>query len=199
MFYHIEGKISEITKDAAIIDCNGVGYEVKTSLTTMSSLKTGEKAKLFVAEHIREDTFDLYGFFEKREKNLFDMLRGVSGVGPKAAISILSIANPEALAMAIMSGDSATLTRAPGIGKKIAQRLILELKDKIAKDSIDLDEALVSEIMHDTGSGNQKDAVSALSVLGYTSGEINSALKGVNTREMNTEEIIKTALKNMMK
>ena len=135
MYYHIEGTISELGNYLAVIDCGGVGYELNVSLNTLSRLKTGERAKLYVAESIKEDAFDLYGFYTKSEKRSFQLLIGVSGVGPKAALSILSSSTPESLAMAILAGDEKALTVAPGIGKKIAQRVIYELKDKIAKEA----------------------------------------------------------------
>lgn len=139
MFYHLDGKVAELGQGMAVIDCNGVGYLVNTSLTTQSRLKVGERSKLYISESVREDAFELFGFATKSEKRSFDLLIGVSGVGPKAALSILSAYTPEALAMAILSGDEKALTVAPGIGKKIAQRVILELKDKLAKESGDFE------------------------------------------------------------
>lgn len=135
MFYHLDGKVAELGQGMAVIDCSGVGYLVNVSLNTLAQLKNGERAKLYISESVREDAFELFGFASKSEKRSFDLLIGVSGVGPKAALSILSAHTPEALSMAILSGDEKALTVAPGIGKKIAQRVILELKDKLAKES----------------------------------------------------------------
>ena len=148
-----------------------------------------------------EDWGELYGFASRAEKRCFDMLVGVSGVGPKAALSILSSSTPEALAMAVISGDERALTVAPGIGKKIAQRVILELKDKMAKESpgLDMSSAVGAPAVSAAGEGKLSDAVAALGVLGYGAAEINSALKGIDTDAMGVEEIIKAALKNMMK
>ncbi|MEG1316688.1 MAG: Holliday junction branch migration protein RuvA, partial [Oscillospiraceae bacterium] len=140
-----------------------------------------------------------YGFNDKREKRCFEMLIGVSGVGPKAAISILSSATPEALAMAIISGDEKALTIAPGIGKKIAQRILLELKDKMSKetDGIIIGTSAVS--MGTAGGSKLSDAVSALAVLGYSNSEISVALKDIDTETTKLEDVIRAALKKMVK
>lgn len=199
MFYHLDGKVAELGQGMAVIDCNGVGYLVNTSLTTQSRLKVGERSKLYISESVREDAFDLFGFATKSEKRSFDLLIGVSGVGPKAALSILSAYTPEALAMAILSGDEKALTVAPGIGKKIAQRVILELKDKLAKESVDFELPMKSGAPVAVGDGKLSDAAAALAVLGYGPAEINVALKGVDVAPLTVEEIIKAALKNMMK
>ena len=199
MFYHLDGKVAELGQGMAVIDCNGVGYLVNTSLTTQSRLKVGERSELYVSESGREDAFELFGFATKGEKRSFDLLIGVSGVGPKAALSILSAYTPEALAMAILSGDEKALTVAPGIGKKIAQRVILELKDKLAKESGDFELPMKSGAPVAVGDGKLSDAAAALAVLGYGPAEINVALKGVDVAPLTVEEIIKAALKNMMK
>lgn len=199
MFYHLDGKVAELGQGMAVIDCNGVGYLVNTSLNTLSRLKNGEKAKLYISESVREDAFELFGFATKSEKRSFDLLIGVSGVGPKAALSILSAHTPEALTMAILSGDEKALTVAPGIGKKIAQRVILELKDKLAKESADFELPVRPGTAVPAGEDKLSDAAAALGVLGYGTAEINYALKGVDVSALSTEEIIKAALKNMMK
>lgn len=199
MFYHLDGKVAELGQGMAVIDCNGVGYLVNTSLTTQSRLKVGERSKLYISESVREDAFELFGFATKSEKRSFDLLIGVSGVGPKAALSILSAYTPEALAMAILSGDEKALTVAPGIGKKIAQRVILELKDKLAKESGDFELPMKSGAPVAVGDGKLSDAAAALAVLGYGPAEISVALKGVDVAPLTVEEIIKAALKNMMK
>ena len=199
MFYHLDGKVAELGQGMAVIDCNGVGYLVNTSLTTQSRLKVGERSKLYISESVREDAFELFGFATKSEKRSFDLLIGVSGVGPKAALSILSAYTPEALAMAILSGDEKALTVAPGIGKKIAQRVILELKDKLAKESGDFELPMKSGAPVAVGDGKLSDAAAALAVLGSGPAEINVALKGVDVAPLTVEEISKAALKNMMK
>ncbi len=199
MFYHLDGKVAELGQGMAVIDCNGVGYLVNVSLNTLAQLKNGERAKLYISESVREDAFELFGFASKSEKRSFDLLIGVSGVGPKAALSILSAHTPEALSMAILSGDEKALTVAPGIGKKIAQRVILELKDKLAKESAGFELPVKPGVTVPVGEGKLADASAALGVLGYGPAEINLALKGVDVSALTTEEIIKAALKNMMK
>lgn len=201
MFHHIEGIVSEIESNLVVIDCGGVGFEVNTSLNTLSQIKVGQKAKLYVTETIREDCFDLYGFASKHERRSYGLLTSVSGVGPKAAISILSSSTPDKLALAIISGDEKALTVAPGIGKKIAQRVILELKDKIAKDSetFNLSAATAQVAVGMTEDGKLGDVAAALAVLGYGTAEISAGLRGVNVSELSVEQIIKAALKNMMK
>ena len=200
MFYHLEGRVAELMQGAAVVDCNGVGYLVNTSLNTQSRLKTGERSKLYISESVREDAFELFGFATRSEKRSFDLLIAVSGVGPKAALSILSAHTPEALTMAILAGDEKALTVAPGIGKKIAQRVILELKDKLASESVDFELPVKAGVPASAaGDGKLADAAAALGVLGYGPAEINLALKGVDTAALTTEEIIKAALKNMMK
>lgn len=199
MFYHLDGKVAELGQGMAVIDCNGVGYLVNVSLNTLAQLKNGERAKLYISESVREDAFELFGFASKSEKRSFDLLIGVSGVGPKAALSILSAHTPEALSMAILSGDEKALTVAPGIGKKIAQRVILELKDKLAKESAGFELPVKPGVTVPVGEGKLADASAALGVLGYGPAEITLALKGVDVSALTTEEIIKAALKNMMK
>lgn len=199
MFHHISGIVTDLAPNLAVIECAGVGFEINTTANTVSRLKSGEKAKLYICENIREDVFDLYGFFDKREKSCFEMLISVSGVGPKAAISILSTSDPESLAMAIIGGDAKALTVAPGIGKKIAQRILLELKDKMCK----VTEGLVvgSEPLSSGESSTSKlsDAASALAVLGYSNTEISLALKDIDIDNITLEQTIKLALKKMLK
>lgn len=199
MFYHIEGVVSELEPYLTVVDCGGVGFAINTSLNTLGSLRLGERAKLYVSESIREDSFELYGFASKSERRSFELLIGVSGVGPKAAISILSSSTPEALAMAVLAGDEKALTVAPGVGKKLAQRVILELKDKLAKESGGIELPAASVAVSIGGGGAMADAAAALGVLGYGSAEINAALKKVDGSALTVEEIVKAALRSMMK
>ena len=196
MFYHIEGIVSEIEQNLAVIDCGGVGYALNATVNTLSNIKSGVKAKLYVSEAIGENNFDLYGFFTKSEKRCFEMLTAVSGIGPKAALSILSYNSPESLALAIMNGDEKALTVAPGIGKKIAQRVILELKDKISKE-LGSEQISLPTIPAALTSGDSvlNDAMAALAVLGFSSTEIAPILKTVDVSGMSAEQIIKTVLK----
>ena len=200
MFYYIEGTVTELGSYLAVLDCGGVGFELNVSLNTLSRLQAGENRRLYVSEVVKEDGFDLYGFADKSEKRAFEMLISISGVGPKAALSILSSSTPEGLTMAILAGDEKALTVAPGIGKKIAQRVIYELQDKIAKESGAAAEALRGGANSAPQQADKlTDAAAALTVLGYGTMEINAALRGVDTSALDTEGIIKAALKNMMK
>lgn len=199
MFYHIEGKVTELEPGLVVLDCGGVGYALSATLNTVSNIHMGDKVKLYVAESIGENNFDLFGFYTKSEKRCFDMLVSVSGIGPKAALSILSYSTPEALALAVMNEDVKALTVAPGVGKKIAQRVILELKDKMSKDSPIKNMQLPSAIPSAKQDGAVADAMAALAVLGYTSAEIAPALKNVDASGMSAEALIKAVLKQMVK
>ena len=201
MFHYLSGVVAELYPNLAVIDCGGVGFEVNTSSYTLSQLKAGEKTKLYTYVHIREDSFEIYGFSGKSEKRCFEMLLGVSGVGPKAALSILSVNTPESLIMSIVSGNERAITAAAGVGKKIAQRVILELKDKMAKEteSVSFQDATAFSPVAVSDRSKLGDASAALAVLGYSAPEINAALKAVDTENLTLEQIIKAALKQMMK
>lgn len=200
MLYHIEGKVTDIETNLVVIDCGGLGYALNASLHTISGVKLGDHAKLYIYEYIREDTHDLFGFLTKGEKRCFEMLIGISGVGPKAAISILSSNTPESLALAVLNGDIKALTCAPGIGKKIAQRIILELKDKLAKENASSDFSSAASVVSQQTeeSSARSDAIAALVVLGYSMPEINAVLRTMQTGEMSVEQIVKTALRAMI-
>ena len=196
MFDYLKGNIADIELNRVVVETAGIGFSVYTTANTINTLKHNEAAKLFIREVIREDTFDLYGFSSVKERNCFDMLTSVSGIGPKAAVSILSVNTPEMLAMAVVNNDLSTLTAAQGIGKKIAQRVILELKDKISKEiGSDIAEIPVSSVP--AGKNAVSDAVLALGVLGYSTAEIMPVIKANNVEGMTTEQIIKLVLKNM--
>ena len=201
MFHYLSGIATELMPGLAVIDCGGVGFEINTSAYTLSQLKAGEKTKLYTYVHIREDVFEIYGFSGKSEKRCFEMLLGVSGVGPKAALSILSVNTPESLIMSIVSGNERAITAAAGVGKKIAQRVILELKDKMAKEteSVSFQDATAFSPVAVSDRSKLGDASAALAVLGYSAPEINAALKAVDTENLTLEQIIKAALKQMMK
>lgn len=200
MLYHVEGIVTDIDVNLVVIDCHGVGFALNASTNTISAVRSGEKAKLYVCESVREDAFDLFGFATKEEKRCFEMLIAISGVGPKAAISILSGNTPGSLALAVLNDDVKALTNAPGIGKKIAQRIILELKDKISKEAgaLDLGQALPAPVDVTPENPAKADAVAALTVLGYSMPEINRALQKVSAENMSTEQIIKAVLRTMM-
>ena len=201
MFYYLDGTVAEILPGLAVIDCGGVGYACKTTNHTLAALKKGQRGKLYTHLNVGEGIFELYGFAAQNELNSFRMLIGVSGVGPKAALAILSSATPEALAMAVVTEDAKALMAAPGIGKKIAQRIILELKDKMARET-------AGGLDFSGGKGvpaaplfasKATEAAQALAVLGYSSQEVQMALKGVDVENLPLEEIIRQSLKKMVK
>ena len=195
MFYYVNGTVAETGPNLAVIDCGGVGYACTTTNYTLSQLKKGERAKLYTHLHVREDIFELYGFSSQAELNSFRMLIGVSGVGPKAALSVLSAATPQS----IVTGDEKALTAAPGIGKKIAQRIILELKDKLAKEQSSFSAQGGGAVPVSLPGDKGNEAAAALAVLGYGSQEISLALKGVDMDALPLEEIIRQALKKMVR
>ena len=195
MYYYVNGTVAEIGPNLAVIDCGGVGYACATTNYTLAQLKRGEQAKLYTYLHVREEIFDLYGFSTQAELSSFKMLLGVSGVGPKVALAILSSGTPDQLALSIVTGDEKSLTGVPGIGKKIAQRIILELKDKLAKEQTGFD-ARMGTLSPIPAGGKTQEAASALAVLGYSSQEISAALKGVDAA-LPVEEMIRIALKKM--
>ena len=201
MLYFLTGTVALIEPGLAVLDCGGVGYACKTTNYTLGSIQKGKAATLYTHLSVREDGVELYGFGTKEEKRLFLLLISVSGVGPKAALSILSASTPANLALSIITGDEKALTCAHGIGKKIAQRVILELKDKLAKG-----QTISAKGEAYGGSGvtvipenKLSEASAALAVLGYSQGEINVALKGIDLDSLTLEQIIKAALKKMMK
>ena len=202
MFYYLDGTVAEILPYLAVIDCGGVGYACKTTNNTLASLKKGQRGKLYTYLNVGEGIFELYGFATQNELNSFKMLLGVSGVGPKAALAILSATTPESLAMAIVTEDAKTLTAAPGIGKKIAQRIILELKDKMARETAGggLDFSGGKGVPAAPVFTNKAtEAAQALAVLGYSSQEVSMALKGVDVENLPLEDIIRQSLKKMVK
>ena len=200
MFYYLSGTVAEVLPNLAVIDCGGVGYACSTTAGTLAALKKGDQAKLYTYFHVAENAFGLYGFASQRELNSFKLLIGVSGVGPKAALAILSSGTPEALAMAIMTGDEKALTAAPGVGKKLAQRIILELKDKLAKETgSELDFSGGAAVKQMSFTSKAAEAAQALAVLGYSSQETAQALKGVDVDALPLEEIIRQSLKKMVK
>ena len=198
MFYYVSGTVAEIGPNLAVIDCGGVGYACATTNYTISRLKKGERAKLFTYLHVREEIFELFGFSSQQELSSFKMLIGVSGVGPKAALAILSSTTPNNLALSNVTGDEKALTAAPGIGKKIAQRIILELKDKLAKEQTSFSSDGPVPVIAAGGANKAGEASAALAVLGYGTPEIAAALKGVDM-EQPLEEIIRQALKKMVR
>jgi Holliday junction DNA helicase RuvA len=182
----------------AVIECGGVGFKCSTTVNTIKKLPPiGEKALLYTYLNVREDALDLFGFFDSKELACFKMLLSVSGVGPKAALSILSEASPEKFALYVASGDAKALTRAPGVGPKVAQRIILELHDKMSKEQVaagfgDIDSGVPS------ASGSAEEAVNALVVLGYSRSEAALAV-GRCDSTLTVEDMIRQALNQLMR
>ena len=197
MIYYVSGPVAVLEPGLAVIDCGGVGYGCRVTAYTASQLKLNQPARLFVTESIREDAHDLYGFISKEEQRCYELLTSVNGVGPKAAMAILSSGGPQNFTLAVMTGNDKMLTAAQGVGKKIAQRIILELKDKIGGASAELDFS-AGPAAAPVQSGNAAAlAHAALQELGYSSAEINAALKGVDPKAT-TEEMVRYALRAMV-
>ena len=196
MIYYVSGPVTVLEPGLAVIECGGVGYGCRVTAYTAAQLKLNQNARLYITESIREDAFDLYGFISKEEQRCYELLTSVNGVGPKAAMSILA-AGPQNFTLAVMTGDEKLLTAAQGIGKKIAQRIILELKDKIGGSSVELDFSGPAAAAPVQQSGNVALARAALQELGYSPAEIQTALKGADPNAP-TEELIRHALRAMV-
>lgn len=195
MIYSISGIIAHVEPYHIVVECGGIGYSVRTSMTSLSKLTgVGEKVKIYTYLHVREDALDLFGFAELNELNSFKMLISISGVGPKAAISILSDLTPEQFALCVATGDAKSLTKAQGIGLKTAQRIVLELKDKVAKNQ--LYSGVVGDTMSDISAktGNASEAISALEVLGYARSDATQVITRLDST-MSIEDMIKSGLK----
>lgn len=194
MIYSLNGILTYTDPTTAVVECAGVGYGCRVTYNTLRQLPdVGKQVMLFTYMNVREDAVDLFGFYSKEELECFKLLISVNGVGPKAGISILSELTPNAVCSAISTGDSKTLTRAQGIGPKVAQRIVLELKDKVGFE-VSNDGADASDIVGESKSGSKAEAISALVTLGYSQTEAKQAVaKCDNTKD--TEEIIKDALK----
>jgi len=199
MFYYLEGTVALTGPNLTVLDLGGAGYACSTTAHTLSRLETGKKARLYTYCNIKEDAFDIFGFYDLSEKRCFELLLSVSGVGPRAALAILSVATPETLALAVVGDDVRTITMAPGVGKKLALRIILELKDKVGKDAAELKAAGFVPPAYTGAESKQSDAAWALVVLGYSQSEIAAALRHIDTAELSVEEIIRQVLKNSIK
>ena len=198
MLYYVSGTVAILEPGLAVIDCGGVGYGCRITAYTAGQLKRNQKARLFVTESIREDAYELYGFISREEQHCYELLTSVNGVGPKAAMAILSSGGPQNFTLAVMTGDEKMLTAAQGVGKKIAQRIILELKDKLGGSNMEMDFSAGGAAVGAAVTGNAAAmAHAALQELGYSPGEINTALKGVDPGA-STEEMIRFALRAMV-
>lgn len=203
MYAYIRGKLEARGSDHIVIDAGGVGYMIYTSQTTLAEaarLEPGREFKAYTHLHVREDAMDLYGFATYEELSLFRMLLTVSGVGPKVALSLLSAVSPSKFSLAVITDDVKTLTKAPGVGSKTAQRIILELRDKLKKEQLDARAAAGADLPQLPKEGSRlSEAVSALMVLGYTQAEANRAVASVYSDELELEEIVRKALKGLVR
>ena len=197
MIYYVSGPVTVLEPGLAVVDCGGVGYGCRVTAYTAAQLKLDKPAKLYVTESIREDAHDLYGFISREEQRCYELLTSVTGVGPKAAMAILSSGGPQNFTLAVMTGDEKMLTAAQGIGKKIAQRIILELKDKIGGGAMELDFSGPTVSTPVQQGNNASLATAALQELGYSPAEIATALKGVDP-SASTEEMVRHALRAMV-
>ena len=195
MIYYVSGPVTVLEPGLAVVECGGVGYGCRVTAYTAGQLKLNQNARLYITESIREDAYDLMGFISREEQHCYGLLTSVNGVGPKAALSILS-AGPQNFTLAVMTGDEKLLTAAQGVGKKLAQRIILELKDKLGGSSVELDFSAGSAPVA-APAGNAALANAALQELGYSSAEIAAALKGADPNA-STEELVRYALRAMV-
>lgn len=199
MFYYIKGELVYTDPSSAVVDCGGVGYKMSVSKNTLARLtKRGEKVCLYTHFYIREDAVELLGFYTEAELEAFKLLITVSGIGPKAAMAILSVLTPEKFALAVTMGDTKAIAKATGVGSKTAARVILELKEKVAKSlPVDTDTGEVMPASDELVFGNTEEAIGALVVLGYSRQEAQAALKGVDPL-LSLEDMITAALRKMM-
>lgn len=202
MISYIRGTLAEKNEDSAVVEAHGVGYQIFVPVPVLSELPPlGESVKIYTYFSVREDGMSLFGFLSRQDLAMFKQLIGVNGIGPKSALGILSALRPDVLRMAVASGDAKTISRAPGVGQKTAQRIILDLKDKIRPEDVlagGLEESLaVPEEISGVGQAG-KEAVEALTALGYSAAEAAGAVKKVKiTEEMTAEDVLKGALRHL--
>ena len=197
MIYYLNGPVTILEPGLAVVECGGVGYGCRITAYTAAQLKLNQTARLYICESIREDAHDLYGFSSREEQRCYELLTSVTGVGPKAALAILSVGGPQNFTLAVMTGDEKLLTAAQGVGKKIAQRIILELKDKVGGSDAELDFSGLKPAAAPATQNNTALASAALAELGYSPAEAAAALKGADPKAT-TEELIRYALKQMV-
>lgn len=202
MISYIRGTLAEKNEDSAVVEAHGVGYQIFVPVPVLSELPPlGESVKIYTYFSVREDGMSLFGFLSRQDLAMFKQLIGVNGIGPKSALGILSALRPDVLRMAVASGDAKTISKAPGVGPKTAQRIILDLKDKIRPEDVlagGLEESLaVPEEISGVGQAG-KEAVEALTALGYSAAEAAGAVKKVKiTEEMTAEDVLKGALRHL--
>lgn len=200
MYAYIKGELAEINTDHIVIEAGGIGYQVFISLQTFDYLPSvGENLKIYTYLYLREDAMILYGFLTKDDLELFKLLISVSGIGPKGGLAILSTLEADDLRFAILSGDAKAISKAPGVGGKTAQRVILELKDKLSlEDAFEAKTEHVQKNAAAAGGSVKNDAVMALTALGYSSTESLKAVSAVEiTEDMDVEEVLKATLKHL--
>ena len=196
MYAHIEGIVAEKDQDSIVLDANGVGYLLNVSGATLSMAPAvGERMKLYCVLNVREDAMELYGFYSREEKKMYERLRSVSGVGSRTALQILSAMSVRDLSIALVSGDANALTRVPGIGKKTAQRLVLELKDKVDDEQLTGGGAAVAPKV--ASAGPEAEAIAALISLGYSNAEAAKAVSQVANQTQEADKLIFLALKGL--
>jgi Holliday junction DNA helicase RuvA len=197
MIYSVKGILTHTEPNLAVVEANGVGFACRTTANTLSSLKKDSEAALFTYLHVREDAVELFGFSGQEELRAFKLLLTVSGVGPKAALSILSDITPQGFTLCVATADSKSLTRSQGIGAKIAQRIVLELKDKIDPgESFGFSDGQTGSSVPANRGSNASEAIAALAALGFTTAQAAKALEGAD-RSLPTSELVKYALKKM--
>lgn len=199
MLYSVRGKLIHMEPRTAVVECGGVGYKCFITMNTARQLPAlGGEVMLYTILSVREDAVDLFGFAEQGELNCFKQLTAVSGVGPKAAVAILSELSPEKVALAVAAGDYKTLTRASGVGPKLAQRIVLEMKDKVGALQVSAGMEMPAETAAVSASGNAAQAVSALTVLGFSAGEASAAVGKLDSA-LPVETLVREALKSLGK
>lgn len=201
MISYIKGALEEKLGDSVVVEAGGIGYRIFVPLSVYAELpRLGETVKIYTYFSIREDVVTLFGFLSRQDLDMFRMLIGVNGVGPKSALGILSALQPDVLRLAVISGDAKAISKAPGVGSKTAQRIILDLKDKIkAEDILYEGDSPASEPMEVHGVGETgKEAVEALTALGYSASEAAGAVRKVTiTETMTVEDVLKAALRHL--
>lgn len=200
MIAFIKGKVADITEEAIILENNGIGYRIFTSSMAQAQVSSGNEVKLYTYLNVREDAMQLYGFLTKDDLKVFKLLITVSGIGPKAGLSILSVMSGNDLRYAVMSGDSKAISKAPGVGAKTAQKVILELKDKLKlEDILDASENMEISVSSEGQADIMKEAALALAALGYSQTEAMKAVRKCEIAEKTTvEDLLKLALKKMV-
>ena len=194
MYYSVRGNVIHLGQNIAVVECGGVGYKCQTTINTLKNLKLNTEAKLYTYLNVREDAMELFGFYTEEELSAFKTLIGVSGVGPKVGIAILSVLSPQQIALAIASDDLKSITMAPGVGKKLAQRIVLELKDKFKINTNS--ESVIKGAKTTAAVGNIPKAIEALSVLGYTAADVSPFISTLDPN-LPVEQLIGETLKLM--